>query len=201
MHKHILVSRDLFPFQLESRFAITHSHVSSGHHRFPTAHNCKSGDLNDRIIFDCSVCSGRIFKAPGISKDDTVSKRDITFVTSPIVPYITYKWFSDWQLKRHIQSKCCDYLYSAPLKGTQAPCGVEGCLEGDPMIGLVQCDACSGLFCLKWVGLWIYFLLLQDDVVETTFPILVGTDINLLIIVLRRPWHRKRKKTAEQLLD
>lgn len=80
MHKHILVSRDLFPFQLESRFAITHSHVSSGHHRFPTAHNCKSGDLNDRIIFDCSVCSGRIFKAPGISKDDTVSKRDITLL-------------------------------------------------------------------------------------------------------------------------
>ncbi|CAO3673025.1 unnamed protein product [Umbelopsis vinacea] len=39
--------------------------------------------------------------------------------------------------------------YAQTHSGTQAPCGVEGCLEGDPMIGLVQCDACSGLFCLK----------------------------------------------------
>ncbi|CAO3692430.1 unnamed protein product [Umbelopsis ramanniana] len=94
-----------------------------GPHRFPATHDCNSAELNDRIIFDCSICSGRIFKAPGMSKDDTLS--------------------------RHIESKCCDYLYSSPPKGSKVPCSVEGCHEGDPMIGLVQCDACSSLFCLK----------------------------------------------------
>ncbi|KAH8554066.1 hypothetical protein BGW37DRAFT_242374 [Umbelopsis sp. PMI_123] len=70
-----------------------------------------------------TVCSGRIFKAPGMSQDKT--------------------------LELHLQSRCCDYLYSSPAKGSKVPCCVEGCNDGDPMIGLVQCDACSSLFCLK----------------------------------------------------
>ncbi|KAG2174161.1 hypothetical protein INT43_004181 [Umbelopsis isabellina] len=55
----------------------------------------------------------------------------------------------DILLKRHVDSRCQLYLYNPPDKAKQRPCDVDGCKDGDPVIGLVICDACLGLFCLK----------------------------------------------------